>query len=68
MEIDLKVSKHPSGRLTLTKREQTEMLPSDCDGDLFSNSDAGSFYRAVARMVHILHREGHNVQYEDVPY
>lgn len=65
MQIDLKVSKHPSGRLTLTERTQLDIMPHDCDGPLFGNTDAGAFYKAVALKLHSLHKAGHDVTYED---
>lgn len=70
MDIKLKFKKNPNGRaLTLTQKTPNDSMPVDCrDEFLFSNPDAGSFYRAVARKLHILHCEGHNVEYEDVGY
>lgn len=65
MLIDLKVMRHPSGRLTLTKKEEGDKFPEDCKGELFGNMDAGSFYRAVAQELHVLNRAGHNVTYSD---
>jgi hypothetical protein len=70
MNITLKVSKHMgTGKLTLMERRNADPMARDCDGtDLGHNDDAASFYRAVARYLHLLHREGHNVAYEDVAY
>ena len=65
MQIELKVDQHPSGRLTLTERTQLDMVPKDCDGPLFGNADAGAFYKAVATKLHMLHKAGHDVTYED---
>lgn len=65
MLIELKVRKHPSGNLTLMRKDEGERLYQDCDGTLLLNSDAGVFYRAVAHMLHVLHREGHNISYID---
>lgn len=65
MQIELKVSAHPSGRLTLTERTQMDMMPHDCGGPLFANDDAGAFYKAVAAKLHMLHKAGHDVTYED---
>jgi hypothetical protein len=68
LNITLKVSKHSGiGTFTLTEKRDSDRMARDCDGDdLQRNTDAGSFYREVARYLHILHREGHNVAYEDV--
>ena len=70
LNITLKVSKHTGiGTLTLTEKRDGDRMAHDCDGDdLRRNTDASSFYRAVARYMHVLHREGHNVTYDDVVY
>ena len=70
MNITLKVSKHAgTGKLTMMERRDSDRIARDCDGtDLGHNDDAASFYRAVARYLHLLHREGNNVSYEDVLY
>lgn len=70
LNITLKVSKHSGiGSLTLTEKRDGDRMARDCDGeDLCRNKDVGAFYRAVARYLHILHREGHNVAYEDVAH
>ena len=65
MLIDLKVSRHPSGTLTLTRKDEGDRMARDCEGPLYLNKDGASFYRAVAHMLHVLHREGHNVSYTD---
>ena len=65
MLIDLKVSRHPSGALTLMRKDEGERLFRDCEGPLRLNKDGASFYRAVAHTLHVLHREGHNVSYVD---
>ncbi|MBE0369062.1 hypothetical protein [Pseudoalteromonas aurantia] len=63
-EVVLKVSHHPSGNRTLT--ESTDgSIPVDCQGDLFTNSDNGTFYRAVAQKIASLHADGHSVTYQD---
>lgn len=67
MQIEVKVNKHPSGRHTLTERAQVEMTPRDGVGELFGNADAGSFYRAVAQRLSVLHHEGHILTYHDAP-
>lgn len=66
MQIELSVNKHPSGRHTLTERTQMDIAKKDCRGDLFGNMDAGSFYKAVATKLHMLHQAGHDVTYKDV--
>lgn len=69
MIIDLKVKASGGGetvRLTLSERVEGERQAKDCQDDLFENENHVEFYRAVARYLHILHREGHNVAYEDV--
>jgi hypothetical protein len=65
MQISFKVDYHPTGRRTLKKRGQDDTLYSDCAGPLLSNSDAGSFYRAVAAVLHKHHTAGDEVEYED---
>ena len=67
MQIQLKVSLHPSGRYTLMRREQSEMLFSDVQTpELLGNTDMGQFYKAVAAFLARLCVEGHEVSYEDV--
>lgn len=67
MQIQLKVRKHDSGRLTLMERTQTEMTPHDChEHGLLGNNDAAEFYRAVAVKLHALHKAGHEVIYDDL--
>jgi hypothetical protein len=70
LNITLKVSRHSGiGTWTLTEKHDDDRMAHDCDGDhLRFNSDAASFYRAVARYLHVLHSEGHNVVYEDVTH
>ncbi|EHK7406877.1 hypothetical protein ABVD54_003988 [Vibrio parahaemolyticus] len=63
-KITLKVSYHPSGNRTLTE-SKGEGMPIDCQGELFTNSDSGSFYRAVAQKIADLNAEGHLVTYQD---
>ena len=63
--IDLNVSRHPSGNLTLTRKNEGDRLPHDCDGPLRGNPDAATFYRAVAQQLNELHREGHDFNYTD---
>lgn len=65
MQIDLKVSRHPGGRLTLVRKDEGERTYRDCDAPLRHNDDRGDFYQAVAHLLHVLHREGHNVSYSD---
>lgn len=67
MLIDLKVSRQPGGRLTLKRKDGGARSHRDCEGPLRANGDAGAFYRAVAHLLHVLHREGHNVSYADTP-
>jgi len=66
MKIELKVSQHPGGRLTLTEKTQNQRMPSDCMGALLANDDAGSFYRAVAEKIYLLHSQGCEIVYMDV--
>ena len=61
MQITLKVRKNDSGRYTLMEQAEGERMPRDCDGDLFMNLDAGSFYRAVASKLHQAHFNGDEV-------
>lgn len=65
MRIELKVCKHPSGRYTLTEKSPGEQLPRDCTGNLFGNTDAGTFYKAVAAKIANLSENGFAVKYSD---
>lgn len=65
MHVSFKVSYHPSGRRTLTKCTQNEMVPTDCEGPLFANENEGQFYRAVAKKLHEHHIAGDVVDYVD---
>lgn len=67
MKVELKVSKHPSGRLTLTERAEGDKLPKDCTGPLLGNSDAAEFYKAVAKKIANLHTNGFDLTYSDNP-
>jgi hypothetical protein len=64
-ETKLKVSWHGSGRYTLQRRDPGERVYKDQSGALFGNTDAGSFYRAVARLLAALAREGVPFVYQD---
>lgn len=64
--IELRVSFHPSGNYTLTEKSPTGGAPKDCTGDLFVNSDAGSFYKAVAQKIADFHRNGIPFVYVDM--
>lgn len=68
MQIELKVDGHPSGRMTLKRRNQNDMGFQDYPpgGPLFGNDDAGKFYRAVAQELANLTSQGHDVQYHDI--
>lgn len=71
MIVELKVKKSGRGdslRLTLTEKREGERQASDCKDELFGNADHAEFYRATAHYLHVLHREGHNVSYEDAQY
>lgn len=62
----MKVGFHSgSGRYTLTERTQDETMYRDCEGELFGNREAGSFYRAVAQRMANKNAEGHTVVYQD---
>ncbi|MDA8443642.1 hypothetical protein [Paracidovorax valerianellae] len=63
--IELKVSRHSSGRLTLMRKDEGMTMFRDCDGPLFANVDHAAFYRAVAHTLHALHSDGHKVSYAD---
>lgn len=65
MQYKFKVDYHPSGRRTLKIRAQEESTFTDCAYPLFSNADIGSFYRAVAAILHRYHAQGDSVDYED---
>lgn len=67
MAVELKVIHHPSGRYTLMERDQSEMTPHDCSGDLLGNSDAVVFYRAVAKKMADLEKNGIAFLYQDAP-
>lgn len=68
MQIELKVDSHPSGRLTLKHRDYRSESFSDypAGSPLFGNENPAKFYRAVAREIADLTKQGHQVQYEDV--
>ncbi len=63
-KVTLKVSYHPSGNRTLTMSVNGS-IPVDCDGDLMTNGDTGSFYRAVAQKIADLHVEDSEIVYQD---
>lgn len=63
-KINLKVSHHPSENRTLTMSIDGS-IPVDCQGDLFTNSDIGTFYRAVAKKIADLQAENNEVTYQD---
>lgn len=67
MQIELKVDSHPSGRLTLKSRDHRSESFSDypAESPLFGNENPAKFYRAVAREIADLSKQGHEVQYED---
>lgn len=62
--IGLKVAWHVSGNRTLMK--SIDGVP---QGDLkrvfFCNSDSAEFYRAAAKLIANLARQGHQIVYED---
>lgn len=64
--VNLKVVYHPSGRYTLMKKNEGDARWRDCRGDLLANLNAGTFYRAVAQLLHELHQQGSKVAYQDV--
>lgn len=69
MQIQIKVSHHPSGRYTLMQRNQNDTGFSDVqEPELFANDDSGRFYKAVAARLAKLHTEGHDVDYQDANY
>ncbi len=63
-KVELRVSYHTSGNFTLTEKIDDE-IKRDCEGDLFTNSDKGSFYKAVAKKMADLQSQGFNVSYFD---
>jgi hypothetical protein len=66
MQVEFKVAYHMgTDRRTLKIRLQNEMNFSDCRGVLFSNDDAGAFYRAVALLLSEHHAQGDQVMYTD---
>ena len=66
MQVEFKVDYHIGyARRTLKLRLQNEMNFSDCKGALFSNDDAGAFYRAVALLLSEHHVQGDQVMYID---
>lgn len=67
MQFELKVNLHTgSGRYTLSEKTEQQSLPVDCKGKLFGNTDAASFYKAVAQHIADLSESGHVVKYMDV--
>ena len=65
MHIILKVTKHPSGRHTLSEKKQGASTFADCKGDLLGNTDAASFYKAVAQYMAGVNMAGHSVVFQD---
>jgi len=66
MQIELKVNFHAgSGRYTLSEKTEQQSMPVDCKGMLFGNTDAVSFYKAVARRIADLSDSGQIVKYQD---
>ena len=61
--IELSVSKHASGRYTLI--EKSGAARKDLPGQLFGNSDKGSFYQAVALYLAEVMQGSTNVSYLD---
>ena len=49
--------------MTLMRKDEDDRTYRDCDAPQRANPDAAEFYRSVAHMLHLLHREGHNVSY-----
>lgn len=66
MQIELKVNLHAgSGRYTLSEKTEQQSMPVDSKGNLFGNTDAVSFYKAVAQRIADLSAAGHVVKFLD---
>lgn len=61
----LKVLRHAQGRYTLMQKSPGDAHFSDLKGPLFGNCNEAQFYRAVARHVAELARQGHIVSFRD---
>lgn len=68
MNIELKVSLHPSGNRTLMERKEGHswadvLTPKG----VFANSDQAQFYRVTATYIAALSLGGYQVQFQDTP-
>ena len=63
-DYHLKVSPHPSGRLTLMQSHKGAVY-TDVDGALGANLDQAEFYRAAFRYAAQLLEAGHTVRITD---
>jgi hypothetical protein len=62
--IGLRVAWHVSGNRTLM--QSIDGVPNgDLKGVFFCNSDSAEFYRAVAKLIANLARQGNQIDYED---
>lgn len=60
--VELKINKHPSGRLTLMKKMPKEKIFSDCrDKGLFGNNDDIEFNRLLSIFKYELESQGYEV-------
>ena len=62
--VELRVSSHPSGRLTLVQNVNRGG-ESDLGGALVGNLDRGDFYRAVASKIAALAASDYRIVYRD---
>ena len=63
--VELVVDRHPSGNRTLKERSASTRMYRDLEGDLFSNRNEASFYRAVAKELGDRMQRGQTVFYKD---
>lgn len=66
MNIELKVSLHLGGRLTLMERKDGHGWSDVLEPEgVFANSDQTQFYRVTANFIAALSQDGYHVQFED---
>lgn len=66
-QIFVKVCFHAgSGRYTLAEKQGEEQTFTDCKGELFGNTDAVRFYKAVAQRIAERGGDGYSVVFKDI--
>jgi hypothetical protein len=56
--VELRISRHPSGRYTLKQRRSGKTLYEDLRGSLLGNQDKAEFNCAVSRLIDDLMKSG----------